>query len=110
MRTSNMVGTFPPNDFTSWPAGTYSFMIRGTVGKATDYQDVFITLVDPCPTTQLSIASNPFAGIEHDYFLRDQNLELLYDPNTILSRETLVDCGPATLDFVVGGKDGTIDM
>jgi len=44
----------------NYPAGDYTFEITGTVGTKSATITFVMTLVDPCPTTTLTI-NNPFA-------------------------------------------------
>ena len=54
----NGVYTFQSNDVGAYPAGDYVFEITGTAGThgdQTSTQTFTLTLVDPCPTSSLSL-------------------------------------------------------
>ena len=52
---------FKSIDMANYPAGAYTFTITGTVGAKSVIETFVMTLVDPCPTTTLSIKEpNPF--------------------------------------------------
>ena len=52
---------FKSTDLTNYPPGDYVFRIIGTSGVNTDFTDITMTLIDPCPNTQLSLlAPRPF--------------------------------------------------
>ena len=56
-------------DMANYPAGQYTFEITGTVGNKSDTATFVMTLVDPCPTTTLTIIDpDPFA--DQTYILR----------------------------------------
>ena len=40
-----------------FPPGTYTFRITGYIHSKSDYTTIEMTLVDPCPTTQLTLES-----------------------------------------------------
>ena len=42
-------------DMAKYPAGVYTFTIKGTVGSKSVTETFVMTLVDPCPTTTLTI-------------------------------------------------------
>ena len=53
-------------DMASYPAGTYSLKITGTVGNASAFTSVTVTLVDPCIDTVITIADpDPFYDASH---------------------------------------------
>ena len=52
---------FTSIDMANYPAGPYTFTITGTVGAKSVTETFVITLVDPCPTTSLTIIdTDPF--------------------------------------------------
>ena len=57
-----------------------------------------VTLVDPCPTTLLTI-NNPVPFVTGECVLRDNQIERVWDIDALVSRATLVDCGPLTVEF-----------
>ena len=87
---------FYSTDMANFPAGDYTFKITGTVGTKSAYITFVMTLVDPCPTTQLTI-NNPF--VDQTYTLRDAEINQQWNIANILSRATAVDCGPITVNF-----------
>ena len=62
--------TFTSIDMANYPAGDYTFTITGTVGAKSVSETFVMTLVDPCPTTVLTI-NNPADFVDGDYVLRD---------------------------------------
>ncbi len=46
---------FKSIDMANYPAGAYVFTITGTVGAKSVMETFVMTLVDPCPTTTLTI-------------------------------------------------------
>ena len=62
--------TFTSFDMANYPAGDYTFTITGTVGAKSVTETFVMTLVDPCPTTVLTI-NNPADFVDGDYVLRD---------------------------------------
>ena len=62
--------TFTSFDMANYPAGGYTFTITGTVGAKSVSETFVMTLVDPCPTTVLTI-NNPADFVDGDYVLRD---------------------------------------
>ena len=59
-------------DKVNYPPGEYEFTITGTVGLKSVTATFVMTLVDPCPTTQLTI-HNPF--VDKTYILRDPQID-----------------------------------
>jgi len=43
--------TFKSIDKANYPPGDYVFRITGTSGQNSDFTDVTMTLIDPCPDT-----------------------------------------------------------
>ena len=85
-------------DMANYKAGSYTFEITGTVGIKSASATFVMTLVDPCPTTTLTI-NNPATFIDQTYILRDAQINRTWDIDSILSRDTLVDCGPVSVSF-----------
>ena len=57
-----------------------------------------MTLVDPCPTTVLTIIDpDPFE--DKTYNLRDPQIDQFWDIDNLITKATLVDCGPITVEF-----------
>ena len=56
-----------------------------------------MTLVDPCPTTLLTIDPDPFE--DKTYNLRDPQINQPWDIDNLIRKATLVDCGPITVEF-----------
>ena len=60
---------FESIDMANYPAGAYTFTITGTVGAKSVTKTFVMTLVDPCPSTTLTIKQpDPFA--DKTYVLR----------------------------------------
>ena len=52
---------FYSTDMANYKPGSYTFEITGTVGSKSAKTTFIMTLVDPCPTTQLTITQpDPF--------------------------------------------------
>ena len=89
---------FTSYDMVTYPPGDYTFEITGTVGTKSATSTFVMTLVDPCLTTALSIIDpDPFT--DQTYILRDPQIDLLWDINNLITKETLVDCGPLSVEF-----------
>ena len=81
---------------------------RGTVGDSSDTATFVMNLVDPCPTTALTI-NNPASFVDGNYILRSTPIDRTWDIDTILARATLVDCGPVTVEFFIDGTLASLD-
>ena len=82
----------------TYPPGTYDLEIMGTVGNKSASTTVTVTLVDPCLTTILTIVDpDPFDN--QNYILRDPQMDTIFDINSLMTKGTLVDCGPVTLEW-----------
>jgi len=90
--------TFTSYDMANYPPGAYTFTITGTVGAKSATSTFVMTLVDPCPTTTLTI-HNPASFIDQNYVLRDPKIERTWDLAAIVTRETPVNCGALKLEF-----------
>ena len=99
---------FTTFDMATYPAGDYTFTITGTVGAKSVSETFVMTLVDPCPTTALTI-NNPASFVDGDYILRSSAIDRTWDIDVILSRATLVDCGPVTVEFFIDGTLAPLD-
>ena len=53
----------------NYPAGAYTFTITGTVGAKSVTETFVMTLVDPCPSTILTI-NQPDPFVDTNYVLR----------------------------------------
>ena len=60
---------FQSVDMANYPAGAYTFTIKGTVGAKSVTETFVMTLVDPCPTTTLTI-NQPDPFTDKTYVLR----------------------------------------
>ena len=58
-----------------------------------------MTLVDPCPTTKLTI-NVPVQFITETYYLRDPQINRAWDIDIILSKDTAVDCSNLIVKFL----------
>ena len=80
----------------TYPAGTYTLKITGTVGNKFDSTEITVTFVDPCIDTVLTIADpDPFE--DQTYVLRAPAIDTIFDIGSVVTRDTLVDCGPLTM-------------
>jgi len=87
---------FYSTDMAKYPPGDYTFEITATLGSISKKITFVMTLVDPCPTTTLTINS-PF--VPKLYTLRDPQIDQSWNINSIVSKATAVDCGPLAVDF-----------
>ena len=62
--------TFETLDLVTYPEGDYVFTITGKVGLKEVSSTFTMTVVDPCPTTTLTI-NNPVPFMTGEYVLRD---------------------------------------
>ena len=99
---------FYSTNMADFKPGAYTFEITGTVGPKSASATFVVTLVDPCPTTKLTI-NIPVSFVDQDYILRDPQIDRVWDPDTILTRNTLVDCGPITVKFINTNTDAAPD-
>ena len=58
-----------------------------------------MTLIDPCPTTKLTI-NVPVQFITETYYLSTFQINRVWDIDKILSSDTEVDCGPVSVEFI----------
>lgn len=94
-------------DMASYPAGDYTLSITGTVGNKSASTDIVVTLVDPCPNTLLTIVEpDPFE--DDTYVLRAAQKDTIFDLNSLITRATLVDCGPLTMEWF-NDDESTLD-
>ena len=56
-------------DMANFPAGTYPMEITATSGARVNSLTVNLVLIDPCPTSTLTLSATPFA--DNTYVLRD---------------------------------------
>jgi len=98
---------FESIDMANFPPGIYQLEITGTVGTKTDKIVVDIELKDPCPTAAISLLPSPIS--DDTYVLRDpaQSQNWLY--NQIFTIDTLVDCGPVSVDFYNAADSSPLD-
>ena len=61
--------TFKSIDKVNYPPGDYVFRITGKSGLNSYFVDITMTLIDPCPTTKLTLLQSPF--IDQTYYVRD---------------------------------------
>ena len=57
-----------------YPPGAYNFEIVGSVGSNSASEKFVATLVDPCPTTLLTI-DQPDPFMDQTYILRDPKID-----------------------------------
>ena len=89
----------------TYPAGTYTLRITGTVGNKFDSTDITVTLVDPCIDAVLTIVDpDPFD--DQTYVLRAPPIDTIFDIGSVITRDTLVDCGPLTMRIF--NDDGSV--
>ena len=91
---------FQSVDMANYPAGAYNFTIKGTVGAKSVTETFVMTLVDPCPTTTLTIKQpDPFT--DKTYVLRAPQINQIWDINKLITKATAVDCGALTVEFFI---------
>ena len=101
------LGTFDPatgnyafesTDTANYPPGVYNFEFTGTVGVKSDtISSVDISLIDPCPTTVITLEPSPFVDVT--YVLRDSTFTQSWAISNTFTDETEVDCGLISLEF-----------
>ena len=57
-----------------------------------------MTLVDPCPTTKISL-NQPDPFNDQTYVLRSPQIDQFWNIDSLLTKETQIDCGPITVNF-----------
>ena len=82
----------------NYKPGDYTFEITGTVGTKSTSSTFIMTLVNPCPTTVLMI-NEPIQFMDQTYTLRDAKIEQIWDIDSLITKETLVDCGEISVEF-----------
>ena len=96
--------TFESTDMANYPAGTYLFLIIGTVGDKTTTATFSMVLVDPCPTATLTLKMNPFSDSTYNLWDPEQSQSWLY--TDLFTVDTLVDCGDITVVFFKDDASG----
>lgn len=67
----------------TYPAGSYTLEIKGTVGSKSAVTPVIVTFVDPCPNTLLTIVEpDPF--VDYTYVLRNAQIDKIFDINSLI--------------------------
>lgn len=89
--------TFSSIDTVNFPPGTYTLDIMGTSGSKTEVFTVDLTLVDPCFTVNLQLQPSPF--VDATYVLYEPGIEQAWQPESLISPLTQVDCGPIKVEF-----------
>ena len=85
-------------DMANYLPGQYTFEIKGIVGTKSSSSTFVMTLVDPCPTTTLTIKQpDPFT--DKTYILRAPQINQFWDINKLITKATAVDCGALTVEF-----------
>ena len=85
-------------DMTNYLPGQYTFEITGTVGTKSASATFVMTLVDPCPTTTLTIIQpDPFA--DKTYILRAAQIDQIWNIDNLITKATAVNCGALTVEF-----------
>ena len=101
--------SFDSIDMASFPAGTYTMQITGTVGSSSDTLTIDLVLVDPCPSVALNLQSSPFQ--DNVYVLRDPQHEQVYVKSDLISPDTQVDCGATVIEFFIDdASKSTLDV
>mgnify|MGYP000911651394 FL=1 len=85
-------------DMANYLPGSYTFEITGTVGTKSATATFVMTLVDPCPTTLLTI-NQPDPFEDQTYILRATQIDQLWNIDNLITKVTLVDCGGLTVEF-----------
>ena len=104
--TGNFV--FESIDMANFPPGIYQLEITGTVGTKTDKIVVDIELKDPCPNAAISLLPSPIS--DDTYVLRDLAQPQTWLYNQIFTIDTLVDCGPVSVDFYNAADSSLLDV
>ena len=74
-------------DMANYQPGQYTFEITGTVGTKSASATFTMTLVDPCPTTVLSIIEpDPFT--DKTYPLRSPQVDQIWDIDNLITKAT----------------------
>ena len=74
-------------DMAKYKPGSYTFQITGTVGDKSASETFVMTLVDPCPTTVLTITlPDPF--VDKTYNLRDQQINQVWNIGNLITKAT----------------------
>ena len=89
----------------SYPPGIYTFEVTGTVGDKSDSTTFTMELVDPCQTVELVLNQSPI--VNKNYVLRDPQISQSWQTSQLFFADTLVDCGPISLDFYYDNADKT---
>jgi len=85
-------------DMANYLPGQYTFEITGTVGTKSASATFVMTLVDPCPTTTLTIIEpDPFA--DQTYILRAAQIDQIWNIDNLITKVTAVNCGALTVEF-----------
>lgn len=89
---------FETSEMWAYPPGDYVFEITGSVGTKSDSITFVMTLLDPCPGTQLKIVEpDPFRNAT--YLLGEPQLDQFWDIESLFTYDTFVDCGTIEVDF-----------
>ena len=88
----------------NYPAGTYQFLLTGTVGDKTTTASFSMVLVDPCPTATLTLKMNPFSDSTYNLGDLEQSQSWLY--TDLFTVDTLVDCGDISVVFFKDDASG----
>ena len=81
----------------NFASGSYEFEITGSVGSVSDSARFILSLVDPCPSAQLTLNEVYFTDMS--YTLRDPSQSQTWDISNILTTTANVDCGPVEVEF-----------
>ena len=85
-------------DMANYTPGSYTFTITGTVGTKSATATFVMKLVNPCPTTLLTV-NNPAPFVTQTYILRDPQINRVWNIATIVTKGTLVNCGTLIVEF-----------
>ena len=90
--------TFESINMVEVPPGLYTIRITGTVGSKSDFIELTVELVNPCPTAELVLSDGPIPSF--DYVLRSEPISKQWDITDIIdSTNVLVDCGQISIEF-----------
>ena len=79
-----------------FPPGSYTFKITGTAENVSAYETFIITLVDPCPSSTLTLLPSPFTD---QVVWRHEDVSQQYAISNLATQSVEVDCGDFAVEF-----------
>ena len=89
--------SFKTYDLQSFPAGSYTFRITGTADILSTSQTFIMTLVDPCPTSTLTLIE-PSLFTDQVAWRREDSV-LSWSTGFLVTQSATVDCGVVEIEF-----------